>query len=506
MQSLMIQERIAALLREFRLHRTKVLVAFSIISLAVLAAGVFMPKKYVTRAVLYADFKNVIKPLLEGKAAVSEVDQAQIAKETINTRRLIEAVAAEAGVIDDTQSRMERERALTRLSANIDVFSKGRNYIEIAYDHSDQDVSYEVVDSLVTVFIQESTATKRKESSEAFNFIDGQVKAYKKQLKNAEDKLQHFQANNRDGTELTVNERVAQLRADIERLKLDVDDANTRMRAIDRQLADEGKYVQRQRQSDAVRTRLRQARKNLDAMLLSFTDTHPDVISLTQQINEMERSITNAEVQGISSLNSSSGKTTILNPLYEELRKKRAEAKVAQQTSLKRLAATKSLLSSEYDRLKRIIERQAELAELTRDYDVTKNIYEDLLARKEKARMSMTLDKEGQGVSYKIQEPPVYPILPSGLRLMHFFILGPLLGILIPFGLLYLYIEFDPRVRMASIIEDKMKLAVLATIPHTKAPGGVGRARAGFALHVLIVLLVVAVYTGVAVQTLLFSS
>jgi polysaccharide chain length determinant protein (PEP-CTERM system associated) len=503
---MIIQERISALLREFHQHRVKVLLGFAAISLLILAIGVAIPKKYVTRAVLYADFKNVIKPLLEGNAAVTEVDQAQVAKETINTRRLIETVAREAGVINDSMSRTERERALAKMSADIEVFSKGRNYIEISYDHSNQDVSYEVVDSLVTVFIKESSETKRKESSEAFNFIDGQVKAYKKQLKQAEDRLKAFQANNRDGTEATVNDRIADLRADIERLKLDIDDATTRMRSIDRQLADEGKYVQRQRQSDAVRVRLAQAKKNLDAMLLSFTDTHPDVVSLRQQIAEMERSIQNAEVQGISALGTSGGKTTILNPLYEELRKQRADAKVAQQTTRKRLVATESLLQKEYDRLKRIIERQAELAELTRDYDVTKNIYEDLLGRKEKARMSMTLDREGQGVSYKIQEPPVYPILPSGLRLMHFFFLGPFLGLMVPLGLLYLFIEFDPRVRMASIVEEKMKLPVLAVIPHTEQPGGKNSARSGSAMQWLILLSVVAVYVGVAIQKLVFAA
>jgi hypothetical protein len=137
---------------------------------------------------------------------------------------------------------------------------------------------------------------------------------------------------------------------------------------------------------------------------------------------------------------------------------------------------------------------------------VTKNIYEDLLGRKEKARMSMTLDREGQGVSYKIQEPPVYPILPSGLRLMHFFFLGPFLGLMVPLGLLYLFIEFDPRVRMASIVEEKMKLPVLAVIPHTEQPGGKNSARSGSAMQWLILLSVVAVYVGVAIQKLVFAA
>ena len=74
---------------------------------------------------------------------------------------------------------------------------------------------------------------------------------------------------------------------------------------------------------------------------------------------------------------------------------------------------------------------QAQLSELTRDYDVTKRVYEEMLGKKT-ARLSMTLDIEGQGVSYRIQEAAQFPLRPTGLNFKHFAALGPILGFYYP--------------------------------------------------------------------------
>lgn len=466
----MIEERVKAVFRELQLNKNLIGVGFTLISLAFLAIGILIPKQYETTAVLYADLKNVIKPLLEGKATVTEIDQAQVAKEAINTRRFIEEVAREAGLLNDKQTKFEQARVLAEIQKDVEVLSKGANYIAISYTDSDPERAYNVVNELVTVFIRESKLAKKKESAEAYEFIEGQVREYKKQLKTAEDRLKEFHVGNRDGTQLSVDDRIAQLRTEIEKLKLDIDDAQTRKQSIQRQLAAEGKFVERRHKSEEVRTRLAEAKKRLDSLLLSYTETHPDVVSLNSQIDEMQESLRTNEVKGLSTLSPTRDSKGVLNPLYEELRKKLAEAEVDRKAAERRLRATEGLLEQEYDRLERIVSRKTELQELTRDYDVTKGIYEDLLSRKEKARMSMTLDAAGQGISYKVQEEPVFPLLPSGLRLIHFLFLGPIMGIAIPLGLLYVYIEADPRIRMASVIQDKMKLPLLAVIPHATTP------------------------------------
>ena len=497
MQSSMIQERIKALLRELLLRKMAVAVTFSIISIAVLCIGIIIPKQYVTQAVLYADFKNIIKPLLADDTSVTTVDQAQVAKETLNTRRLIEEVGKKAGIVDDSQGRLKQEQALANLREDIKVYSMGDNHIQISYSHTDPEKSYNVVNVLVEVYLRESEEAKRQESADAFAFIDDQVEEYKSRLSEADAKLEEYQKNNRDGTKESVDLRIAELRGNVEELKFVIDDSDTRKRSVARELSNESQFVERRYKSTEAMKRLAASRKQLDSLLVSFTETHPDVVSLKMQIAEMESDVQKDEVAGISAF-SGAGSTnrSAADPLYEELRKKKAEIEVSKKSALRRLKITEALLAKEYERLQRVIGRSARLQELTRDYNVTRGIYEDMLSSREKARLSMTLDKSGQGVSYRVQEPPAYPILPSGLRLMHFFFLGPIVGLMIPLGLLYAFIELDPRVRMASTIQGKLKLPLLAIIPHSIGPLSKRFARRDLYPIICLFAAVVAVYVA----------
>src|SRR5690606_20235413 len=119
-----------------------------------------------------------------------------------------------------------------------------------------------------------------------------------------------------------------------------------------------------------------------------------------------------------------------------------------------------------------VTELEAQLAELTRDYDVTRSLYEDLLARRERARISMALDEEGQGVNYKIATAPRLPKVPDGLRFVHIFSAAPFIGLLLPLGGLIAYIFLDPRVRFLGRLEDALppQVPVLALIPHVTSP------------------------------------
>ncbi len=495
-------QRFKAVIREIQLHKTGVVISGVLISLLFLGVGLLMPKNYESTSLLYGDQTNVLEPILGSTTPVNDIKHAEIAKEIINTRRFIDLVVKKSEVIDSSLSKVAYERELSKVRSRIEVRSKGPSYIQIAYVDTDPERSFSFVNALVEEFITETAAAKKQESRMAYEFIEGQVKAYKAQLESADQRLKTFQSDNRDGTRETVTGRIAQLQAEVERLKLDIDEAQIKSRTINGQVAAESKFVKQRNQSQSLRKRIAVAQQRLDTLLLSFTDTHPDVVSLRAQISDMENGVVQQDIQNLSGLGSSSDQKGVLNPLYEELRKAQSETRVKVQTGEKRLKATELLLEKEYERLQRIVAREAELSELTRDYDSTQGFYEEMLGSLEKARMTMTLDAEDQGISYKIQEPPVFPLLPKGLRLSHMMILGPLLAVLIPIGLLFLYIELDSRVRMASVIHEQMRVPVLGVVPHVTTKLRQSIFRADLIPHIFAILCVIALYIGVAVYRL----
>src|SRR3546814_7086888 len=81
-----------------------------------------------------------------------------------------------------------------------------------------------------------------------------------------------------------------------------------------------------------------------------------------------------------------------LNPLYQELRSQLSQAQRDIAATRSRMGAAESMLDDEMARSRGIAASEGALAELNRDYDVNREIYQDLLRRREKDRKSTRLN------------------------------------------------------------------------------------------------------------------
>lgn len=487
-----------AVLRELVHFKGWMVAVFLLVAFAALGAGMFWPKKYQTSAMLYADVTNIIEPLLKGRAEVTGIDRSEQAREAIYTRKMLESVAIKSGLMSGAEPIEKQESIVNGLRKGVLIEDEGKNYFRISYANPDQEKSFKVLNTVVDVFIENAAERKRSESRGAFEFIDEQVRGYKRQLEMAEDRLKQFKSKNLYLTEGSVNTRIHQLRTQIEDLKLLVDETQTRKYSIDSQLRDETQYLASRNKVDGYRERISGLQSQLDTLRLQYTETYPDIVSLKDQILDLELAIESAQ-QGSGPVVGSSGSNPVENPLWEDLRKQAAAAEVELQTLNKKRQVLENLLKEEYERAEQVAVKEAELSELTRDYDVTKQIYEEMLERREKARLSMTLDIEGQGVSYKIQEPAVFPLQPTGLRFIHFLLAGPFVGLMAAVGLIVAYVVVDPRVRSPSLLISQLPddVELLGVIPHVHTP----LAKRVFRSDV--VLLSVVVVVGVAVYAVL---
>jgi polysaccharide chain length determinant protein (PEP-CTERM system associated) len=446
----------------------------AVVSFGVLAAGMAIKPKYETSITIYADNKNIIQPLLEGRASVTtpKTERIRIVRETMFSPRLLEEILPIAFSEVDMSDTRQAEKFMAQLRGNVSLTAPADNYVKIAYAHESPQKSYQLVNKLTNLFIEESAKSKRIESKSAFNFIDDQVKTYKAQLVSAENKLKSFEAANVDGRESQVNASIDRLRQAVDEIAINIEAEEVRIAALEVQLANESRFASNDYNARVYRDRLAQLESNLDRMRLSLRDQHPDVVEVRLQIQDIKRTIVEVESAKASGIkqNELSGESR-LNPIYEELSNQLGAARVDVQTMTHRLAANESRLEGQYERRVRVATNQAELSELTRDYDVTKQIYEDLLGRKEKARISMTLDMTGQGVTYKILEPAAFPVLPTGARFLHFVIAGPILGVVIALAALIVSVLFNRTVLFAQQLNDILPGIVLGVVPSGKKEG-----------------------------------
>ncbi len=454
------------LIKEIWLHRFLVVTTGGIVSLIVLGVGTQWPVKYQTSMMIFADNENILRPLLANQASVTQVEnQVKVVKDVMLSPRILRQTVELA--MPEVQGALDVDQAARLLRAGLDVRGVGNNHIRVSYQNSSANKAFKILNTVTDLFIKDSSESQRKETRQAFEFIDKQVAQYKEQLVEAESKLKAFQSANTDGSEANVDSSITKLRGSIETMKLDLEEANTRIRSLKKQMSQVDPTTGSTQQNDVYRLRLVALMQKKDALLLQYRESHPDIVSINLQINEMKDAIReNADRAPPST--TPSEQEQALNPFYKELRLKLDEAEVEVKARERRLASTQKLLAQEFERRKRVAAREAELAELTRDYNVTRNIYEEMLESKEKARLSMSLSSEGQGVTYKIQEPAVFPNQPSGLRFIHFAVLGVLAGIGVPLGVLFAYVILDPRIRFHDTLASKFDIPVLVDIPHTK--------------------------------------
>ncbi|MCC8998147.1 MAG: chain-length determining protein, partial [Candidatus Contendobacter sp.] len=90
-----------------------------------------------------------------------------------------------------------------------------------------------------------------------------------------------------------------------------------------------------------------------------------------------------------------------------------------------------------------------ELAGLNRDYEVNRKKIEDMLTRRESAKMSQQIEQTSQDVRFKIIDPPRVPSQPSGPNrpLLMSMVLGAGLavGVALAFLISQLWPTFDTR-------------------------------------------------------------
>lgn len=494
----------AEMFREIKAHKWLALMVFAAVSFAVLLTGFLWPYKYESQVIIFVDDRNIIRPLMEGSAVTTRIsDRSSAAQELIWSRNIVEPVATDQEIFGEDASALSPEALENRIAlirANLFVRPRGDSYFSIGYASESPIRAFQVAQRLGQLFIAETNDRKRSESRNAYEFIDKQVKSYEQQLAQVEERLQEFLSENVDGTEGEANQRMASLRSQIELAELERQELESRAASLERELTGLAPVIQQQA-VDQYQQRINGLQEKLDNLRLRYHDTYPDIVILREQIAGLERRRAEALANGGTA--PTTGGDAETNPVFQDVRSALAETRADIRTTDTRIRALKALLAEQIQRMERIQENKTEYSELTRDMEVNKQIYDDLLKRRERARVSMHLDVEGQGLNYRISENAQYPRGVKGPKFATFAFAGLFLGAIAPFGLIAGLLQIDPRVRARKQLEETIGLPVLAELPHVKTPYEQRRERRLTTLVVVCALLVCGAYVAIAAASMM---
>ena len=471
----LLPEQIAGALVNESFHSRRMVVAiFVIVNVLMLSVGLLWPKSYTASTSILVDERNIIQPLMQGAAVATDaLDRSKNAREIIFGRKIMDTILDYGGWLKANPSVEERETLIDAIKRQTSITPVGKNILRIEYRDADPDRAFRVTEKVADLFMQESITAKAAESRAAFAFIEQQTQEYQDKLTRAEEELKELRSSNLDANtnEGQLAAKIGDLRARIETTTQELREAEAREGSLQRQVSGEAESTADMFRESQYRARIGELESKLNTLRLSYLDTHPDIVQVKQQIQALTDNLRAERTRREEA--SRSGKTNesvVSNPVYQQLRREQSQNQSQIDALAARLGELQRQLQTEIGRGKRIHSDDARLAELTRDYQINRDIYQDLLRRRENARVSMNMDRERQGLTFKIQEPVSLPLAPTGFRFWHFVAAGVVLGLLIPLGLLVARLQFDPRVRVVSQITAVHKAPIMAVVPHLWSP------------------------------------
>ncbi len=443
---------------------------FALIGLTAIAVGWNWPKKYYAAATILVAEDKTIQKLMEGRAVTTGVaERAMIAREVIFSREVMHEALQLGGWMDDRPDAAEIELLSQSIESRTLLGSPRENLIRIEYWDEQPERAAQIAQHFADSFRRYSHQTQVTESREAVAFILDQVTHYEALLATSEETLARYRAAHPEARAepvALIEGRIGQLRRQIE-----LDKAELQPPA----LAAPGAIAPSR--AGPLQTRINALQDELVGLRLQYTDAHPDVAKTVRQLAELR------QLQQLTpDPRSSSGGIG------------RSGARVDSGAINARISANEKAIETEFERVRALSNPAAELALLLRARDVAQDLVQDLLRRLEYARVSMRLDEQGRGLSFRSQESAVVPTQARGLRFAHFVVGGLAAAAIAPFGLLFAFVQFDPHLRSAGALQRQTGLSVLTSIPLHRHPSDRKRRARQWRIALAIIALVVLVF------------
>lgn len=315
--------------------------------------------------------------------------------------------------------------------------------------------------------VEGTLSGSRADKKKAQDFVMRQIKEYEERLNIAEQKLAEFKQKNMGMLPGQGVGYYARLQAAIderEKLTSELKIAKNKRDVLMKQLQGE---LPASAAGSVIDKQIITYMQELDALLLKYTDQHPDVVAKKEIILQLQKQKKLEETKKKTiDLNpdSDEASSVSLNPVYSSTKIALKDAEVEVKTIESKLNEQKQKIKKLDSLVDTVPEVEAQLARLNRDYLVVKKQHETLLGRLESAKLTEEVDKTSDGVKFRIVDPPAVPLNPSSpnrIKLL-FAVLGA--GIGAGLALMFLLLQLRPVYITTTDIMEDLELPVFGTV------------------------------------------
>jgi len=436
--------------------------------------GVFLlPNQYQSQALVYVDTESLLGPLLKDLTVKNDVQQqVPLIMKTLLSKPNLHKVAVATDLALDVHSPVDEVNLYEKMEKRASVTAQGANLLNIGYTDPNPVMARNVVRALLAVLVDNSDLQNRNEMDKALGFVEKQISSYEEKLRTLEQRIADFKRdhvdllvtgdNNLSARKDAARSAVITAQGQVAELESRRDFLNKQLTVIPQFLnLDNSPQIVVNGQLDPTAARVADLQRTLTDLRSRFTDKHPDVISTKRQLAEAEAQ---AKQSGKSGTGGSRQRSQLSNPVYEQMQMRLFDAE--QQLALAKTQLASATMAQEQ------LERQAaanpsvvaQYTDLTREYDVLKKQYGELLVRRESARMSQAVENTSQKIQFRVMEPPNVPVKPIGPKRL-IFLAAVLVGsIVVGAGLAFLLDQVEVPITSAEVLTRRTTWPVLGYV------------------------------------------
>ena len=374
-----------------------------------------------------------------------------------------------------------------RKDIDIELVRDARNQItafNVSYTSRDPRMAQLVTGELTNLFINQNLEVRQKQSEGTTQFLQTQLEAARQDLASQEDKIRQFKAQH-------VGEMPGQLNSNLQilqGLQSQLQNAEDSLNAARQQrvylqsLADQYRTLQGPVKSSdgapiglpAIDQQLQKLHAQLTDLTSRYTDQHPDVRKVKEEISKTEKlreqllaSLKSTPPSSTSDGDNATGPVTdttqaaMLAPIESQLRSNQLEIKNREQA----IAALKIKVEDYQARLNQEPIREQELADLTRGYDQSKANYDNLLKKENESSMATSMELLQQGERFRVVDPPSLPQKPEFPNRLKFCGIGLGVGLALGVVVAGAFEMLDDRLHTAKEIRKLLPAEVIGEIP-----------------------------------------
>src|SRR5437879_3119603 len=333
-------------------------------------------------------------------------------------------------------------------------------------------LSQQVCTEITSLFMEQNLHLRKQQAEDTTQFLAKQLDDAKAKLDEQDTKLAAFQSHYvgaQPGDEQTNLTLLAGLTPQLEAVTQDLNQAlQTKAFAesmLSQQLA-AWKSSADGRSPQTLQQQLSDLQNQLPLLQARYTDKHPAVLKLEEEIAELQKRIQDAPPQGQSQSISQEPKASAVEPLQiQEFRAQLHQADLTISQRKKEQEELQHQIKVLQGRIQLSPTVQQEFKALTRDYQTALNFYNELLKKRDEAQMATELERRQQGENFRVLDPPSFPERPSFPSRRLFTLAGLAAGLGLGAGLAYVAESRDKSLRKLQDVEVYLGLPTLAVMP-----------------------------------------